>query len=326
VTDWCTCYGIGTLARSCSACVMAGNWRRLFNFGRAPYMCLPTSAIRPCYCCSSMAFMRRLTSAAQRTAQDPRTLFDLWRKAKSRPISARHSRRVAEYSRIAVDLRDALAMLSIASPDELDAELSRPTFSQVVAELHAYTVPTVGAPMGGPAYLGLCYAAVTLIRPDVVLETGVAHGYSTAVILQALEDNGRGTLYSVDLPAFHPGVTELTGDAIPARLKSSGRWELALGSDKRLLPPLLKKLGSLELALYDSEKSYDGMLRSWELIWRRLRPGGLLITDDVNGHDAYLDFCDRLQIPPVVVAKPTDMQLNTANVFYAGLLRKPPAS
>jgi predicted O-methyltransferase YrrM len=250
-------------------------------------------------------------------------LLDLWRKARSRPITALHTRRVSVYPSIAVDLSEALSKLSIATPEELDAELSKETFTKLLAELEAYKVSSVGAPMGGPALLGLCYAAVTLTRPDVVLETGVAHGYSTAVIVQAMEDNAQGKLFSVDLPAFHPGVDQLTGDAIPSRLRSSGRWELSVGSDQRVLAPLLAKLPPLDLAFYDSEKSYDGMLRSWELIWNHLRPGGIFVTDDVNGHDAYLDFCDRLQTPPMVVAKPTMMQLDDPTVFYAGILRKP---
>jgi predicted O-methyltransferase YrrM len=270
-----------------------------------------------------MDTLRRLSTAARRTAKEPQTFIDLWRKAKSRPITALHQRKVDEYPRVAVGLEDALAtMLGVAKSD-LDPILSRPTFKDVMAALDSYRVPTEGVAMGGPAHLALCYCIVAMTQPEIVLETGVAHGYSTSVILQALHDNGQGALYSVDLPAFRPGVTRLTGEAIPPHLAGSGRWHLSAGSDDRVLPGLLRKLPPLDVAFYDSEKSYDGMLRTWRRLWQQLRPGGLLILDDVDGHDAYFDFCDEVGLRPVVVAKPTSMQLDPSTVWYAGLLRKP---
>lgn len=43
------------------------------------------------------------------------------------------------------------------------------------------------------------YAVVRAFRPDVVVETGVANGVSSAYLLLALHLNDRGTLYSVGL-------------------------------------------------------------------------------------------------------------------------------
>lgn len=44
------------------------------------------------------------------------------------------------------------------------------------------------------------YALVRILQPRVAIETGVAEGVSSAFFLQALEDNGDGQLYSIDLP------------------------------------------------------------------------------------------------------------------------------
>lgn len=44
------------------------------------------------------------------------------------------------------------------------------------------------------------YTIIRIRKPDIVVETGVAQGVSSTFILQALEDNGRGQLYSIDLP------------------------------------------------------------------------------------------------------------------------------
>jgi predicted O-methyltransferase YrrM len=47
------------------------------------------------------------------------------------------------------------------------------------------------------------YACRRLMEPELVADTGVAHGFSTAAILQALEDNQKGRLISIDLPQLH---------------------------------------------------------------------------------------------------------------------------
>jgi hypothetical protein len=39
-----------------------------------------------------------------------------------------------------------------------------------------------------------------VVKPDKVVETGVYKGSSSAVTLQALEDNNKGKLFSIDLP------------------------------------------------------------------------------------------------------------------------------
>ena len=43
------------------------------------------------------------------------------------------------------------------------------------------------------------YLLVRSLKPETVVETGVCYGASSAYILQALKDNGRGVLYSIDL-------------------------------------------------------------------------------------------------------------------------------
>ena len=47
------------------------------------------------------------------------------------------------------------------------------------------------------------YLLVRLIKPKCIVETGVSAGVSSAYILQALQDNEKGMLYSIDLPPSH---------------------------------------------------------------------------------------------------------------------------
>jgi len=53
-----------------------------------------------------------------------------------------------------------------------------------------------------PLQGALLYALVRVFQPEVVVETGVGPGGSSAFILNALERNGFGHLYSIDLPSY----------------------------------------------------------------------------------------------------------------------------
>ena len=63
-------------------------------------------------------------------------------------------------------------------------------------------VPGPRHTIGAIAYLeGInLYAVLRTVRPRIAVETGVCNGFSTAFSLLALERNGEGRLYSIDLP------------------------------------------------------------------------------------------------------------------------------
>ena len=82
------------------------------------------------------------------------------------------------------------------------------------------------------------YAAVRALRPDLVVETGVASGVSSAYILLALERNAKGTLHSVEIgdTSYLPANKE-PGWIVPEWLRS--RWRLHIGDVRAVLPGLL---------------------------------------------------------------------------------------
>lgn len=87
----------------------------------------------------------------------------------------------------------------------------------------------------------LLYVLVRLEQPDVVVETGVRGGLSSAYVLNALERNGHGRLLSVDIgdrSLIPPDVDErAVGWMVPDRLDD--RWDLHIGTSGELLPDLL---------------------------------------------------------------------------------------
>jgi predicted O-methyltransferase YrrM len=132
------------------------------------------------------------------------------------------------------------------------------------------------------------YALVRLLRPDRVVETGVADGTTSAYILQALEDNGRGRLCSIDLPS-----ERLPPEMAPGWIVDDGlrhRWTLRIGRSSELLKPLLNELGSIDVFLHDSLHTYDNMLFEYRTAWPFLRPGGLFLSHDIGRNSAFFDF------------------------------------
>jgi len=131
----------------------------------------------------------------------------------------------------------------------------------------------------------LGYLLCRLISPSVVLETGVAYGVSSAFILRALEENGRGSLHSVDLPPLRTEYERFWGIAVPDDLR--GRWRLHRGSSARVLPRLLEEARTVDLFVHDSLHTYRNMRREFDTVWPRLRSGSSLLADDVERNRAF---------------------------------------
>ena len=255
--------------------------------------------------------------------REPKLLSEVWSKLQSRLTDKCHRTRISTYAEQATSITEAFSQLLNLEPNIVQSRVEAKPLRCLLKQLQVYQVPPQGSDMGGAAFLEACYSVVSLTKPKIVLETGVAHGYSTSVILQALEDNKEGMLYSVDLPSFRPGAKSLTGGAVPEHLRFSNRWELVLGPDRHVLPSLLKRIGPIDVFHYDSDKSYEGMMRTWGLVWPHLSPGAVLLLDDVHLHDAFLDFADTQGLTPIVISKPTNQGVyRWGKTYFVGLLRK----
>ena len=132
-----------------------------------------------------------------------------------------------------------------------------------------------------PGLARALWCIVHHLRAEVVIETGVAHGVSSRVMLEALRDTSAGQLYSIDLPPMLvPERRSELGVAVPITLRD--RWMLLEGSSRRQLPGLLRRVEQIDLFVHDSRHSTRNVY--WELAtaWPKLRPGGLVIVDDAD--------------------------------------------
>ncbi len=162
---------------------------------------------------------------------------------------------------------------------------------------------------GDPGMVRAIWCLTRHLRPANVVETGVARGFTSRFILDALELNGTGHLWSIDLPVQQENIQDQIGSAIPDRLRH--RWSLIKGSSRQHLSPLLSKLGQIDLFIHDS--SHTGFTVRFEMdrAWQALRPGGAIVVDDIDdnwgfytfaqnfpGHQAFVCYSEPLEPDP----------------------------
>ena len=132
------------------------------------------------------------------------------------------------------------------------------------------------------------WCLVRHLKPNCVVETGVAHGVTSRFVLEALEQNGTGHLSSIDLPPPERVWQKQVGIAVGGRYKS--RWTYIKGSSRRRLPKLLSELGQIDLFIHDSLHSQRNVLFELEQVWSAIKPGGAIVVDDVDVNSAFQVF------------------------------------
>jgi predicted O-methyltransferase YrrM len=207
-----------------------------------------------------------------------------------------------EYLRLAVEATTdpALLLKEMVGPGAVDLPTE-------LSGLEAQRFSTLW-PMD-PATHRFLWGFVRSVRPKRFFETGVADGASTRVVLDALEDNGEGRLWSVDvvpeagdLARRSPAVHRWQFIVLPAR----GRAAAFRGTIRPLRP--------LDAILHDSNHSYPWQALEYREAWSALAPGGWLLSDDIDASYAFFDFARRHQLRPWVLAGPRTL---------FGTLRKP---
>jgi len=107
-------------------------------------------------------------------------------------------------------------------------------FAENLRKKGATKLAVLPVKLGGGGRYDLLYFLTRFLRPRVVVETGVAAGYSTQAILKAIQVNGSGCLYSSDFPYFRLDQPEqYIGILVDDDLKAN--WELFIQGDAKNL-------------------------------------------------------------------------------------------
>lgn len=158
------------------------------------------------------------------------------------------------------------------------------------------------------ADLSLCQAvwcATVHTKPEAVIETGVAHGVTSRVVLEALNVNERGHLWSVDLP--HPFNHQLhTQIGIAVTDSCQARWSYVKGSSKQRLPRLVTQVGGLQVFVHDSLHTARNTLFEMSQAAKVMAVGGVMLVDDISTHGGFTAFARRHPEYQTIICPPAD--------------------
>lgn len=196
----------------------------------------------------------------------------------------------------AVDTDTALGILFPAS--EFSAQAVEQLFESEFAEARQKFEATPYQ-MGGAGNLTLLYQVCKAVDAKYVAETGVAYGWSSLAVLLAISAHADALLVSTDMPYAKMGNENFVGIVVPDALRK--HWKLIQESDTSGLPRALAAVPYLDVAHYDSDKSYLGRMQSFPKLYAKLRSGGVFISDDIQDNLAFRDYCATLGITPVVM-------------------------
>ncbi len=245
-----------------------------------------------------MSWQPRARAAAQAVGLDPRYVRRLRWISKARAIrsvgaSLRSNRRF-----VLLDPESANFTYELANPDELVQWVAGVTSSDpadvevVVREgqgdaalaerLHHATAgkwlwtkrcPPFGKRLGW-------YAIARLLKPELIVESGVHDGLGSMVLLRALEQNDRGRLVSFDV---NPAAGWLVG--------RHPRWELRIESSRAGLHRVVRPAVPVGMFIHDSLHTYENERFELGFAAAHLAAGGVLISDNAHGTSAFADTC-----------------------------------
>jgi hypothetical protein len=177
----------------------------------------------------------------------------------------------------------------------------RARLDELVAEIGAllasrgldYGRQTYGGYSDGDSSLSrAAWCTVLHTRPEIVIETGVARGVTSRIVLEALSANDRGHLWSIDLP--HPFDRRLhaqTGAAVTDACRA--RWSYLEGASSQRLPPLVAELGQVDLFIHDSLHTAKNTVFEMSQAASVMSPRGVMLVDDISTHEGFATFAQR---------------------------------
>ena len=139
-------------------------------------------------------------------------------------------------------------------------------------------------PIIGPVCGYMCYQIARMVKARTVFEMGSGYGYSTAWFARAVMENGGGKVHHVVWDA------DLSKEA-RQHLEKLGYSSLIEYHEAEAIETLQRMPGQFDLIFNDIDK--ECYPESLPMIREKLRPGGVLIVDNLLWHGQVLDRKDN---------------------------------
>lgn len=141
-----------------------------------------------------------------------------------------------------------------------------------------------GFPIIGPACGYYCYQLARMIGARSIFELGSGFGYSTAWFAKAVKENGGGVVH-------HTVWEEELSKRAAGHLSRLGSADVVQFHVSEAVEALRRTEGPFDIVFNDIDK--EAYPDSLPLIKQKLRPGGLLIIDNMLWHGQTLDPNDH---------------------------------
>ncbi|RPJ52042.1 MAG: O-methyltransferase [Chloroflexi bacterium] len=139
-------------------------------------------------------------------------------------------------------------------------------------------------PIVGPASGAFCYLIARMVGARRVFELGSGYGYSTAWFARAVVENGGGTVHHV---VWNEELSQRARQHL-AKLGYNGTVQYRVSE---AVQALKETEGPFDLIFNDIDKhAYPSSL---PVIYEKLRPGGVLIVDNLLWHGQVMDPDDH---------------------------------
>ena len=176
-------------------------------------------------------------------------------------------------------------MAGLLLPEKLDRYLDGlvPPRQEELDQMERYGKRS-GFPIIGPACGHFCYLTARLIGARQIFELGSGYGYSTAWFARAVHENGGGRV-------VHVVWDEDLSRRARGHLAALGYESLMEYRVDEAIHALRSTDGPFDLIFLDIDK--EGYPEALDVIESRLRPGGVLLADNLLWSGAVMDGRDR---------------------------------
>ena len=162
---------------------------------------------------------------------------------------------------------------------------------ETVADLESAQNET-GKTVGYPGWNLLYYCCLCSLDPEsehTIIETGTNWGFSTIVLAQALKDSGaKGKIHTIELDKSNLKIAHNNFESASL----TDYIETYLGDSLEILPSVVEER-SLSFAFLDGNHSMSHVLKEFEIVESRLKPGAKVYfdnTEDIGQKDDLLVF------------------------------------
>jgi Methyltransferase domain len=169
-----------------------------------------------------------------------------------------------------------------------------------------------------PAFARAVWCIARHTSPAVIVETGVARGLTSRFLLEALERNGHGALWSIDLPPpLDRELHKQIGVAVPRECRH--RWTYVRGSSRRRLAELLGRVGTVDMFVHDSRHTTRNVRFELDHVCGSMQPGGVFAIDDIDLNDGFRSFRSSYPARHALVCRAEPLKPDPARQNGVGL-------